>query len=213
MSNPLVIIQARMGSTRLPGKVLMQLGDKTVIEHVIESVKKTGVKFVVSIPEGDTALSQFLNDRNVPIYFGNGPDVLDRYYRCAKAYKADIIGRVTADCFAILPETIYYMMSIMLTNKLDFLSNTFKPYSTFEGNDFECMSWQCLKWLKENAKEPKYTEHVTNYLYEHLDKFDKTNMIRGEHDWNINLSRMKTSIDTIEDLRQAEKTLYQRRSK
>lgn len=213
MSNPLVIIQARTGSTRLPGKVLMQLGNKTVIEHVIESVKKTGVKFVVAIPSIDTDLSEFLENRAIPCYYGSTDDVLDRYYRCAKAYKADIVGRVTADCWGILPETIYYMMSIMLTNKLDFLSNTFKPYSTFEGNDFECMSWQCLKWLKENAKEPKYTEHVTNYLYEHLNEFDKTKMIRGEHDWNINLSQMKTSIDTIEDLKLAEKLLYQRKPK
>jgi len=210
MNNALIIIQARSASKRLPGKIFMQLGDKTVIEHVIDNVKKVGCRFIVAIPKGDTALMDYLTQREINHYYGDPENVLDRYYRCANACHADIIGRVTADCWAILPETMYYMLSIAMTNRVDFLSNTFKPFSTFEGNDFEVMSYRCLKWLKENAKEPKYTEHVTNFLYEHKEEFDKTGMVRGVHDWSINLSYMKTSIDTEADLRQAEKLLYQR---
>jgi spore coat polysaccharide biosynthesis protein SpsF len=204
--NPLVIIQARSTSTRLPDKVLLPLKGKPVIEYCIESVSKSGIPFVVAIPTGDR-LEEYLTKRQLPFFEGFENDVLGRYYLCAFRYHADYICRITSDCVFILPETIMYLCSIAMGGNLDFVSNTFKPFTTFEGNDCEVMSYRCLKWLKKNALEDKYKEHVTNYLYEHKEDFDKTGMTRHAHNWNINLSYMKTSIDTKEDLGNAERLM------
>jgi spore coat polysaccharide biosynthesis protein SpsF len=207
MGNCLVIIQARSTSTRLPGKVLMELKGKPVLQHCVDNVKKTGIPFIIAIPKDDKPLIKYCNIAKLPYYEGSENDVLDRYYRCAKAKKAKIICRITSDCWAILPETIYFLSALALWNNIDFISNTFRPFSTFEGNDCEVMSYRCLSWLHKVAKEDLYKQHVTNYIYEHKEEFDKTGMIRQAHNWSINLSNMKTSIDTEKDFLRAKEMI------
>ena len=204
MSNPLVIIQARTNSTRLHNKAMLFLKGKPIIEHVVKQVALSGIPFVIAIPKDDP-LGQYLLLRKIRFYEGSENDVLNRYYQCARGYEADPIVRITGDCWAVLPESIFYLAGIAMHNKLDFVSNTFKPKTVFEGNDVEVMSWKCLKWLNQTAKDAQYREHVTNYIYTHKDEFDKTGMNKMEYAWNINLSNLKTSIDIQADLDQAER--------
>lgn len=202
MNNPLAIIQARSTSVRLPNKGMKTINGLPLIEHVINGVALSGVKFVVAIPKDDSLGKYFLY-RKIRFYEGSENDVLNRYYQCARGYGADPIVRITGDCWAVLPETIFYLTSMAVATKLDFISNTFKPKTVFEGNDVEIMSWRCLKWLNETAKDAEYREHVTNLIYENKELFDKTGMKRLAYSWNINLSNIKTSIDTPEDLKRA----------
>ena len=202
MNNPLVIIQARSNSVRLPNKIMATIGGIPLIDHVMQSVSMSGIPFVVAIPKDDP-VGAYLLKRKVRYFEGLENDVLNRYYQCAKGYEADPIVRVTADCWAVLPESIHFLTTISMTNKVDFISNTFKPKTVFEGNDVEVMSWRCLKWLNETAKESRYREHVTNYIYEHKNEFKAANMSWFEYRWNIDLSAVKTSVDTQEDLERA----------
>ncbi len=101
--NTVAIVQARMGSTRLPGKVLEKIGDHTVILHVVKRVREAIPQVVVAIPEGEenTPLCQaclWAGMDRVDVFQGPEEDVLSRYYFAAAAWEADIIVRVTADC-------------------------------------------------------------------------------------------------------------------
>jgi len=179
------------------------LHEKPVIEHVVNRVELSGIPYVVAIPKDDQLGAYFLK-RKIRFYEGSENDVLNRYYQCAKRYEADPVVRITGDCWAVLPESIYFLTTMAMVANFDFISNTFKPKTVFEGNDVEVMSMKCLKWLDQTAKDAEYREHVTNYIYEHKDEFEKTGMKKMEYAWNINLSHIKTSIDTTDDLKVAE---------
>ena len=96
------IIQARMGSTRLPGKVLKNVGEKPLLLYMIERVRKSKkldkVIVATSILEKDNVIEDFCKENNIDYFRGSESDVLQRYYECAKSYSLDIIVRLTADC-------------------------------------------------------------------------------------------------------------------
>jgi len=187
------IIQARMGSTRLPGKTLKKVAGIPLVELVSSRVSRASMldKIVIA----STSLEE---DRQINpdfVYDGDPNDVLGRFHECAKHFGADIIVRITADDPMKDPDLIDWICNCMLQRPgLEFCSNTLTP--TFPwGLDIEAIRFKTLKWLHENVQDDVYREHVTYYILEHPDEFKTYNIEYPEdlHDW-------KWSIDTQADL-------------
>jgi spore coat polysaccharide biosynthesis protein SpsF len=164
------IIQARMGATRLPGKVLMDVAGKPVLGHVINrvSLAKTVDQVVVATTDrpGDDAVARYCRDSGVSLFRGSEGDVLDRYYRCAKAHNADHIVRITADCPLHDPAVIDYVDDEYLKVGCDYATNAIE-YTFPEGFDIEIFSMAALEKAWTEARLPSEREHVTPYIRKH----------------------------------------------
>ena len=153
----MIIISARMGSRRFPGKVLADLCGKPVLHHVIERCKKAGPT-VLAIPSTDFGIVEAVGGL-VTIYYhpGDENDVLSRYYHAAKAFKADVIARVTGDCPIIDPDTIEAVLRLRDASRADYCAN--EPY--IPGLGMECFTMNALEEAYAQSKE---REHVTTYI-------------------------------------------------
>ena len=153
MQKVVAIIQARLTSTRLPCKVLMDIQGKTMLERVIERVKQA--KFVDEI----VVAAPHELPCSVPLFIGDEQDVLKRYYNCAKFWKADVVVRITSDCPMLDPENIDHAISY-------FFSHNF-PYVIFapiDGLDVEVFSFEMLEKTYRRATSKEDREHVTPYM-------------------------------------------------
>ncbi len=170
----IVIIQARMGATRLPGKVLLPLGGKPAIQHVIERAKLIpGISQVIiatSTSPIDDPLAQFCDSIDVPVFRGSENDVLDRYYHAALLYKADVIVRITGDCPLIDPVESGKVIEKFFEMDCGYVSNTNPPMLP-DGLDTEVFSMATLTKAWENAKKKSEREHVTLYIYSNPSEF------------------------------------------
>lgn len=168
----LAIIQARMSSTRLPGKVLLPLiGDFRVLDSVYHRIKKAEVDDVIigtSIDFSDDAILSFCESRGYKVERGSLDDVLERYYNIAKKYDADIIVRVTADCPLVDIELSNIIIEKLKANSLDYVG--VKSDTIALGLSTEVFSFEALQKAYILAKGP-HREHVTSYIYNHPDKF------------------------------------------
>lgn len=172
-----VIIQARMSSTRLPGKVLMELpygGGVTVLEQVIRRVKKSKLiqKIIVAttVNEVDDKIVAVAKKEKVDYFRGSEDDILSRYYLAAKKNKLETVVRVTSDCPCLDWEIIDAMIKKHASSGADYTSNTVSR--TFpRGLDVEVMEFSALKKAHERAMKPYEKEHVTPYVYEHPEIF------------------------------------------
>lgn len=150
------IIQARLTSTRFPRKVLAKIGDKTMLQHVIDNVNRArGINKVI------VATPHHINFKNAEEYIWiiDENDVLARYYWCAREYQADKIIRITSDC--PLLKATYINYAIECFNWFQF------PYIKFalrDGFDVEIFTYHLLQEVYENAKDPYDREHVTPYM-------------------------------------------------
>lgn len=165
--NVVCVIQARIGSTRLPKKVLLKLCGKTVLEHVVSRVKQSNriSKIVVATTnqrEND-AIVQLCKKMKVGIYRGSENDVLDRYYQAAKMFKADHVVRITADCPLIDPKIINDVIKLHLQKKADFTSNALE-ITLPDGQDTEVFTFKTLKKTWKDSKLASEREHVTIYM-------------------------------------------------
>lgn len=192
------IVQARMGSTRLPGKVLKHLGGKSVLARVVERVRvATLVNEVVvatSTQPADDAIAEECERLSVACFRGAEADVLDRYYRAAKKFSADAVVRITADCPLIDPELIDDAVRTFLEQKPDYVTNGLVPTYPV-GLDVEVFTSAALDAVWATAKETYERAHVTAYIYEHADLF-KIASLRAEAD----CSRYRWTLDTPADL-------------
>lgn len=163
------IIQARLGSSRLPGKVLRNVGDKPLIEFLISrlrrSLKIEKIVIATTTSELDNKLVNFLLGLSVPIFRGSEHDVLDRYYRAALEHKADIVVRITADDPLKCPNMIDQMIQTFIeTVGMEYLTNSTPP-SYPEGADIEIFTFKALKRAWEKTQLSSDREHVTPYFY------------------------------------------------
>ncbi|MEQ9667155.1 cytidylyltransferase domain-containing protein [Coleofasciculus sp. G2-EDA-02] len=198
------IIQARMGSTRLPGKVMRQLSDKTVLAHVIQRVQACSlVKQVIVATTTSTADDVIISESvkcGVNWFRGSEDNVLERYYLAAKEYKANVVVRVTSDCPLFDTELLTQMLNDFKRKtgqgmKIDYLSNTLNrsyPY----GLDAEIFTFAALEQAFREARQPYEKEHVTPYIYQHPNLFSLHKQV-GEKD----LSAFRWTLDTEEDWR------------
>jgi len=194
------IIQARMGSTRLPGKVMMDIIGRPMLWHVGNRVSNSRLvdKIVVatSITKQNDCIESFCKKNEIDFYRGSEENVLDRYYQTAKNFKADIIARITADCPLIDPEVIDKVILSYLNNRnfFDGTSNTIdRTYP--RGMDVEVISFEALKKCWKKADEQYQKEHLTPYIYEHSEIFNLKN-VKHEKD----LSDLRLTVDEEKDL-------------
>jgi spore coat polysaccharide biosynthesis protein SpsF len=176
------IIQARMGSTRLPGKVLKKICGKPMMYYLITRLKSvSSLKEIIvatSDKEDDSPIVEFCNKMGVNTFCGSENNVLDRYYRTAQKYKVDNIMRITGDCPLIDPDTIEHVMKNYIRNDLDYIRT---DESFAEGLDSEIFSFVALKKAWENAQSLSEREHVTLYFNNHTDQF-KTKKLQNATD-------------------------------
>ena len=191
------IIQARMGSSRLPSKVLMKSDDgRPLLYYVINQLRYcTKVKNLViatTTNQEDDEIEKFANDNSVNIFRGKEKDVLDRYFQCAKKYSFSTIVRITADCPLIDPQIVDKVIGKFFSGNYDFATNTLTR--TFPiGTDVEVFSFSALNRAWENTQLPSEREHVTPYLR----KEENFKIINIENDKNI--SNLRLTVDRIED--------------
>ena len=162
----IIIVQARLTSTRFPNKILKKIGNDTLIEILLKrlSLCKAVDQIVLAIPgnKKNKILSKILKS-NIPVFYGSENDVLDRYYKAAKKFKATYIVRISGDCPLIDPKVIDKAVDFFKTNKFDYVSNTIKPTYP-DGLDVEVFNFESLKKAWKKAKIPSDREHVTKYI-------------------------------------------------
>ena len=168
-----LIIQARMASSRLPGKVLRPLRGKPMLEWVIERAGHSKVidRCIVATTtdQSDDAIENWGNEHNVYVFRGSQFDVLDRYYQSALQVNADVIIRVTADCPLIDPKLIDELFVFYQKEQADFAANRLPPpwHRTYPiGLDAEIVSMDMLEKAWKNAGEKYEREHVMPWFYD-----------------------------------------------
>lgn len=195
--NLVVIIQARMGSSRLPGKILKPLVNEDVLTYDIERCRAIkGVSEVIvatsSLPQDD-AISKWCEEYQVKYFRGSEDDVLDRYVQCAKLYQPDYVMRVTSDC----PFVDYEMASEMV----ELMEKERKEIMLLEGElprglAVEIISYDALLRIHKIGQEPRHREHVTYYAYEFKEQFES---VTYKVPKNRQFSQFRITLDTKED--------------
>jgi len=188
-----------MGSTRLPGKVMADLAGEPMLVRCINRTLRAQVldEVVVAttIKPSDDAIVGLCAERHWPCFRGSEEDVLDRYYRAAVAYEADVVVRITSDCPLIDPEIINKVAGefLRLQSEVDYACNIL-PQGTFpRGLDVEVLSFDVLKEIWRRDENPAWREHVTLYLLQHPDLFQIHYVV-------LDLPHIRWTVDTQEDL-------------
>lgn len=196
--NIVVIIQARVGSTRLKGKVMRNLAGKSILAHDIERIRQArfinDIIVATTTKEQDDIIVKEAQKLGVKVFRGSEDDVLSRYYNSAKETRADIIVRVTSDCPLIDPGIIDQTIQFYLNSKYDIVTNAGIEIDirTFpRGLDVEVFSYEMLRLAYQYAKENYQREHVTPYLYE--------NRTIGYFCSDLNYSMYRWTLDTEAD--------------
>ncbi len=193
----IAIIQARMGSTRLPGKVLLRLADRSVLAQVVTRLRRcvqiSGIAVAIPDLQADDAIARECEVLGVRCVRGSEPDVLDRYYRAMTTTNADAIARVTSDCPLIDPAIVDETILKFDSDCADYASNC-SPRTFPRGLDVEVISASALERAWREADKSYQREHVTPFIYEHPEKF-KLTFLRGEFDY----SQFRWTLDTQED--------------
>jgi spore coat polysaccharide biosynthesis protein SpsF len=192
------IIQARMGSTRLPGKVLKDVEGETVLAQVVSRLRRARLinELMVATTDGpaDDAIVKECRSLAIPVSRGDQDDVLDRYFRAAQLAKAEVVVRITSDCPLIDPEITDKTVAAFLEARPDYASNSLQRTYP-RGLDTEVMSVAALGRVWQQARKPYEREHVTPYIYEHPAEF-KLLSVTGDADH----SGHRWTVDTPEDL-------------
>jgi spore coat polysaccharide biosynthesis protein SpsF len=196
------IIQARMSSSRLPGKVLKEIDGKPMIARVVERTRRAKSVDLVAVATttnpSDDAIETWCRASQTACYRGSMFDVLDRFYQAAKLYAADVIVRVTADCPVIDPGVIDETVAAFHAQSADFAANRLPPPwgRTFPiGLDTEVCSFSALERAWKEASESHEREHVMPYLYDVPDRF-RVYQLNTSPDYGA----LRWTVDTPEDL-------------
>lgn len=195
------LVQARVGSTRLPGKILKEICGKTILHHEIDRLKKCKeideIVIATTDKKDDDKIVNEAKKLSVKYFRGSENDVLSRFYYAAKENNADIIVRVTSDCpcidFEILDKMLIYFKDKYKEKQVDYLSNTIKRTYP-RGYDIEIFTFSALEKSYINAKKEYEREHVTPYIYDKTNNFLKLSF-ENKDDY----SEYRVTLDTIED--------------
>jgi spore coat polysaccharide biosynthesis protein SpsF len=201
MKNILIICQARYGSTRLPGKVLLKILDKPLLWYVIKRLEqvKTKHKIIIATVDSEENLPivNFAKSFNLDYFLGSEEDVLDRYYLAAKKFNGEILVRITSDCPLTDPSIIDQALEIFLNGNYDYVCNV-EPPTYPDGFDIEIFSYEALEKTWREANRTSLREHVTLYIREDMrnneEKF-KTFNFKNDKDYQD----YRLTVDTKED--------------
>lgn len=193
------IIQARMNSTRLPGKVLMNIDEKfPALFYTVEQLKNSKLleKIVIatSSNQEDNDIEKFCRKYNIKCFRGSLENVLDRYYQCAKEFGITTIVRIPADKPLIDPEIVDEVIQKFKENSFDCVTN-FQPSTIPSGTEVEIFSFSALETAWKNASSAFDKEHVTPYIYKNKEQFKIFNVVNKE-----DLSNFRWALDYKEDL-------------
>ena len=193
-------VQARMGSTRLPGKVLLPIAGRPAIQRIAERLavcrELDGVVVSTSVEDRDDAIADLAARLRLPCTRGSETDLVERLGRTAVQAGADCLVRVTADCPLVDPGVVDRVVEVWRRSagRLDYVSNVFPP--TFpDGLDVEALSRAVLERLDEEVADPFFRESLTGYIREHASLFDIANVAHTE-----DLSSLRWTVDYREDL-------------
>jgi len=195
-----VIIQARSASTRLPGKVLKKIKDRTVLDYVVERLKLCkkvdDIVLATTTNKDDDVLEEYAKNKKLNYYRGSEENVLSRYYEAAIKYNAEVIVRITSDCPLIDFEIVDRVIKKHIESKADYTSNVINR--TFpRGFDTEVFSFSVLEDTNNNADKDYHKEHVTEYMTENPEKYKLQNV---EAEGKIKRPDIRITVDTQEDL-------------
>ncbi len=194
------IIQARMGSSRLPGKVMKLIDDKNpILYYVIKQLEHSKLidKLVVAtstLPEDDI-IDNYVKKIGIECFRGSEKDVLDRHYQCAKKFSFEIIVRIPSDKPLIDPEIVDNVIKKFTSDHYDYVTN-FLPYSFPYGTEVEVFSFNALESTWKNSKLPSEREHVTPYIYKNKKNFRIFNLTNSK-----DLSKYRWEVDRENDLK------------
>jgi len=192
MKKIVCIVQARMGSSRLPGKVMLPIGNNTVIGNIILRLSKSKliseIIVATSVNKENDLLEKFLLENDFKVFRGSENDVLERYYNAAIYTDADLIVRITGDCPLIDSRLVDEMLADFLSSNIDYESNI-SPATFPDGLDIEIFKFKALKYAYENANSEYDKEHVTPYI-RNSEIFTKKNFYS-----KVDLSEMRWTLD------------------
>ena len=199
------IIQARMGSSRLPGKIMKKInGDTPMLKFQLDQLEfsKNVDQIIIATTtlEPDNLIVDFCKKNNLECFRGESKDVLDRYYKCAKKFNFPIIVRITSDNPLIDPTIVDHVISRFIDSDYDYMSTEVKKSPL--GFAVEVFTFKSIKKAWEEAKLPSEHEHVTPYFYNNPDKF-KIESVSQEKD----LSHIRCTVDTEYDFKLIEKII------
>lgn len=193
-----VIAQARMGSTRLPGKVMKELAGRTVLEHVIERCQRIGsVEGVIcataTTPDCDV-IADLCARKGYACFRGSEDDVLARYYHAAREVGADIVIRVTCDNPLLSPQAAEMVLQALLENEVAYACNDMPPSWPY-GLNVEAFPFEILQRMHEEARRPEEREHVSPWIRERAERMGYVNVPCPAG----NFASLRLTLDTPED--------------
>jgi spore coat polysaccharide biosynthesis protein SpsF (cytidylyltransferase family) len=193
------IIQSRMGSSRLPGKVMADILGKPMLSHVVKRVSRAGridlVTVATSTRPTDDPVAEFCASSRIPCFRGSEEDVLDRMYRAARHFEADIVVRLSADCPLHDPDVIDERVRILLEEDVDFVTGGLLETTFPEGLAAAAFWMRVLEKTWREATLRSDREHVTPYIFRNPDLF-RVRVARLDRD----LSHLRWTVDEPRDL-------------
>src|SRR5262249_24373483 len=202
----LIVVQARVGSTRLPGKVLLPLAGKPLLQQQLERVRAATSRFQLIVATttdvADDAIEVLCDGLDVPLWRGHPTDLLDRHYQAARAFRSDAVVKIPSDCPLIDPAVVDQVLTEWTASegKLDFLSNLHPP-TWPDGNDVEVMSWKALDQAFSEARKPHEREHTTPFIWDLPERFRIGN-VRWDRGLDFSMTHRLT-VDYPDDYRMA----------
>jgi spore coat polysaccharide biosynthesis protein SpsF len=195
------IVQARMGSTRLPGKVLLDIAGVPLLARLTSRLARARlvdqIVIATSVEPANDPIASFCRNNDLACFRGSEDDVLDRFCRAARAYAADVVVRITADCPLIDPGVVDdVVLSLLESPGVEYASNVL-PRRTFpRGLDTEAFHIELLERLGREEQNPAYRQHVTETVFQHPERFRIHNLESA-----VDYSNHRWTVDTDEDLR------------
>lgn len=189
-----IVVQARMGSTRLPGKVLKDIAGRPMLSYQMERLRrvKRAERIVVATTDqpADDAVERFCQKEKIACVRGSEHDVLARYHLAIERFPADVVVRITADCPLIDPAIVDEAIAAYEPDYVSNMLETTYPY----GMAVEVFSAQALREAHREAKDPAEREHVTPFIYRHPERYRLRSLTMAP-----NLSHHRWTVDTPED--------------
>lgn len=200
-----VVVQARLGSTRLPGKVLRPILGRPLLDYQMERLARIAHPHVTvlatTVDPRDDPLVLYAHEHGIPVVRGPEDDVLARYALAADEHGATIIVRVTSDCPLLDPLVVDTVIARFMVGDVDYASNTIRRTYP-RGLDVEVLSADALAIASREASQEWDREHVTPYVYGHPERF-RVAQVTTDKDW----SQERWTVDTPEDLALIERIL------
>ena len=191
------IVQARMGSNRLPGKVMREVEGKPLLQHMLERISRSKsvdeIIVATSSNEIDSDIEYLCNQLNIRCFRGSENDVLDRFYQCAKSFEPipQYIVRLTADCPLHDPKVIDFVVEKIVQKQADCAINSFEPMYE-DGFDVAVFTYSALEDAWKNATKKSEREHVTPYIID-------SNELQIYKEKYCSKYNYKLSVDTLFD--------------